>query len=60
MKDNLNSAYESATVLPDGAYFDDDEMLRSKDGQLLPDDTYKMPDGSMLLYEGNFLNMALE
>ena len=40
-------------ILPDGSFFDDEEMLRNKEGVLLPDGIYK--DGeNILLYEGIF------
>lgn len=43
-------------VLPDGAYFDDDEMLHAPNGELLPDGVYETREGETFLYEGNFAN----
>ncbi|MBX9035044.1 hypothetical protein [Gordonibacter massiliensis (ex Traore et al. 2017)] len=46
--------------LPDGFYWDDDEMLRDAEGNLMPDGVYSDKDGNVIMYEGNFLNMPLE
>ena len=50
---------EELTVLPDDAYFDKEGMLRDKDGNFLPDDCYKTPDG-ILMYEGNSMRLLKE
>lgn len=40
-------------ILPDGSYYDTNDMLRNKDGILLPDGLYKSGDDT-ILYEGIF------
>ena len=40
-------------VLPDGSFFDNEGMLRNKEGVLLPDGIYKHGE-DILLYEGIF------
>lgn len=46
--------------LPDGHYWDDAEMLRDADGNLLPDGFYADDEGNVIMYEGNFMSMPLE
>ena len=46
--------------LPEGAYFGKDDILYTKDGEKLPDDLYQMPNGDVVLYEGNFENMIID
>ena len=43
----------SCYILPEGSYFDSDDMLRNKDGVLLPDGLYKNGE-NVILYEGIF------
>lgn len=45
--------------LPEGAYIDDDEMLRDKDGNYLPDGCYQTADGDVLMYEGDSLSRII-
>lgn len=40
-------------LLPVGSYYDNDDMLRNKDGVLLPDGVYKDGD-DVIMYEGIF------
>ena len=55
----MNDFYErDYPALPEGAYRDEHNMLRTPDGKLLPDGSYRyMQDGeeAVLLYEGNSL-----
>lgn len=53
MANSENNIFESVT-LPDGAYFDDDEMLHYPNGELMPDGVYRTQDGEVFMYEGNF------
>ncbi|QKF07199.1 hypothetical protein HLV38_02970 [Berryella wangjianweii] len=48
---------ECAFVMPRGAYFDDDDVLRAGNGDALPDGAYQTDDGRLLIYEGNFERM---
>lgn len=41
------------TTLKGGEYFDADEMLRDRDGNLMPDGMYKTLEGEVFMYEGN-------
>lgn len=45
------------TILPEGAYWDGEDMLHAKDGTLLPDGLYKDANGNVIIYEGNFNKM---
>ncbi len=45
--------------MPEGAYFDDDEILRDKHGDKLPDGLYETADGGKILYEGNFDDLII-
>lgn len=47
--------YESLPLLPKDAYFDEEDMLRLKDGRYLDDGFYRTEDDGELLYEGIFL-----
>lgn len=40
--------------LPQSFYFDQEDMLRDKDGNLLPDGIYLDEEGNPFIYEGNF------
>lgn len=44
------------TQLPHGAHFDESGRLLNGDGTPLPDDLYLSDHGTLLKYEGNFLN----
>ncbi len=57
---SLEKVDENTYKLPEGAYFDEDDILRNPKGEKLPDGLYKCEDGSLISYEGNFLNMPLE
>lgn len=56
----LEKINENIYKLPKGAYFDDDDILRDAKGEKLPDELYRCEDGSLISYEGNFLNMPLD
>ena len=58
--ESLEMIDECTYKMPEGAYWDGDEMLQGPGGELLPDGCYMREDGSLLLYEGNFLNMPLK
>lgn len=54
-REREHQAYmESLPMLPEGAYFDDEDMLRLADGRYLADGVYRTPGGGQLLYEGIF------
>ncbi|MEF9925844.1 MAG: hypothetical protein RR323_06165 [Raoultibacter sp.] len=46
--------------LPDGYYWDDEEMLCDAAGKHLPDGLYSDEEGNLVMYEGNFLSLPLE
>lgn len=46
--------------LPEGAYFGKDDILYTKDGEKLQNDLYRMPNGDVVLYEGNFESMIID
>lgn len=56
----LKRVDEFVFLFREGAYFDEDDVLRDSDGKPLPDGLYRMDDGSLLAYEGNFMRMPLD
>lgn len=46
---------EDTPRLPEGYYWDDDDMLRTKEGAFIDDGCYLDENGCFIMYEGNFL-----
>ena len=51
---------ECTYKMPDGAYWDGEEVLRAKDGTPMPDGCYMTSEGELVMYEGNFPGILTE
>lgn len=54
-KEEAKKIKDETPKLPKGYYWDNDEMLRTKDGALIEDGCYLDENDNFILYEGNFL-----
>lgn len=55
----LEKAGDGKYRLPDGSYFDENEILRAPGGDPMPDGMYVDGDGNVLMYEGDSMSRLI-